>query len=115
MLLTREAREEAIRKYGKKNYLTKLMEDADRERDRIRAEKGLLPISKRRITELTEELKKKEAREWRQKAIFELRWCKDHDMRPALNHHIWTQMTEAERKAYRRGCREMFLDSWKKQ
>lgn len=36
MLLTREAREEAIRKYGKRDYMTKLMEEADRERDRIR-------------------------------------------------------------------------------
>lgn len=118
MLLTKEERDEAIRKYGKRDYLTRLCEEANERRNEIRARKGLPPISQSPIQELIAEERRKEQLEKMRERNAELQrrlrryyeWCESNDIRPALNHYLWVHMTEMERRAYIRGWREMARD-----
>lgn len=119
MILTKEARDEAIRKYGKRDYLTRLCEEANERRNEIRARKGLPPISQNRIQELIAEERREEQLERMRERNAELRkrlrmdyeWCRDNGIRPALDHYLWSRMSRMERQAFIRGWREMARDA----
>ena len=93
MILTKEARDEAIRKYGKRDYLTRLCEEANERRNEIRARKGLPPISQNRIQELIAEERERQLErmrernaELRERLRMDYEWCRDNGIRPALDH-----------------------------
>lgn len=118
MLLTKEERDEAIRKYGRRDYLTRLREEANERRNEIRTRKGLPPISQNHVQELIDEERREEQLERMRERSAELNrrlkmfyeWCKLNEVRPALNHYLWSHMTDMERRAYLRGWRELARD-----
>ena len=113
IILTKEASDEAIRKYGR-DYLTRLCEEANERRNEIRANKGLPPISQKRIRGLIakeregqlERMRERNA-EPREHLQRDYKWCKDNNIRPALDHHLWSRMSRSKRQAFIRGWHEM--------